>query len=86
MKKILVIKLSNPDEIILTTPLVRALKTQLEDNEVHYCTRTIFQSMLSANPYVDKIQEFDNSFATLIRALKKVALENYFLGLLFSHR
>lgn len=71
MKKILVIKLSNADEIILTTPLVRALKTQLEDYEVHYCTRTIFQSMLFANPYVDKIQEFNNSFVTLIRALKK---------------
>ena len=38
-KKVLVIRFSSIGDIVLTTPVVRALKTQLDDGEVHFCTK-----------------------------------------------
>lgn len=55
MKKILVLRFSSIGDIVLTTPVVRCLKKQLEDVEVHYATKENFGFLLEHNPYVDKV-------------------------------
>lgn len=56
--KILVIRLSSIGDIVLTSPVVRILKKQL-NAEVHFLTKTNFSSWLSHNPYIDVIHHYE---------------------------
>ena len=58
----------------MTTPVVRCLKNQLEDIELHVLTKKKFSNLFKKNTYVDKVFEFDNSLKDNIKELKK---ENY---------
>ena len=70
MKKILVIRFSSIGDIVLTTPVIRCLKQQL-NIEVHYLTKSSFRGMLNNNPYVDKVHTIDKEIdAELIQQLK----------------
>ncbi|QHS57696.1 glycosyltransferase family 9 protein [Mucilaginibacter sp. 14171R-50] len=53
--KILVIRFSSMGDIIYTTPVVRCLKTQLPDAEIHFITKPAFKYIYDNNPYVDKL-------------------------------
>ncbi len=53
--KILVIRFSSMGDIIYTTPVVRCLKTQLPNSEVHFLTKPAFKYIYDNNPYVDKL-------------------------------
>ena len=68
--KILVIRFSSLGDIVLTTPIVRALKHQL-DCELHYCTKKDYQYLFEENPYVDKVHSLTGSLYSLIRSLRK---------------
>lgn len=70
IKKVLIIRFSSIGDIVLTTPVVRNLKTQL-DCEVHYCTKESFFSILSANPYIDKLHLLRDNLSDLIEQLQK---------------
>lgn len=69
-KKVLVIRFSSIGDIVLTTPVVRALKTQLDDAEVHYCTKPQYASLLEANPYVDRIHLLSDGLPALAKSLQ----------------
>lgn len=69
--KILVIRFSSIGDIVLTTPVVRVLKTQLPDAEIHYCTKKQFQIILSENPYIDKLHLLEDNLNVLISTLRK---------------
>ncbi|WP_276359874.1 glycosyltransferase family 9 protein [Daejeonella sp. H1SJ63] len=68
--KILVIRFSSIGDIVLTSPVVRCLKTQLEGIELHYLTKKAFEPVLAANPYIDKLHIFDKSLSDCINELK----------------
>ena len=70
-RKILVIRLSSIGDIIWTTPVVRCLKNQLEDIELHYCTKIQYRSLVESNPYIDKIHFLENDLNSLIEQLRK---------------
>ncbi|GAA4831504.1 glycosyltransferase family 9 protein [Algivirga pacifica] len=70
MKKILILRFSSIGDIVLTTPVVRALKTQLEA-EVHYVTKASYKGLLEHNPYIDKVHCLEGSLNTLVKALKE---------------
>lgn len=70
-KKILILRFSSIGDIVLTTPVVRCLKTQLKDVQIHYAVKKQYQSILAANPYIDKIHILDTSLRQLIHELKK---------------
>ena len=69
--KILVIRLSSIGDIIWTTPVVRCLKKQIKDVELHYCTKIQYRSLVEANPYIDKLHYLENDLSSLIEELKK---------------
>ncbi len=70
-EKILVIRFSSIGDIVLTTPVVRALKTQLDDAEVHFCTKKQYASLLEASPYIDKLHLLDDDLSALADSLKQ---------------
>ena len=70
MKKILILRFSSIGDIVLTTPVIRCLKTQL-NCELHYATKDAFKNILTANPYVDKVHLLKDSIPELIEGLKK---------------
>lgn len=72
--KILIVRFSSIGDIVLTTPVVRCLKQQLQDSEIHYLTKEKFASVINTNPYVDKIYQIKKSTKEVITDLKK---ENY---------
>ncbi|MEN0049837.1 MAG: glycosyltransferase family 9 protein [Bacteroidota bacterium] len=52
--KVLLIRFSSIGDIVLTTPVIRCLKQQL-DCELHYLTKQSYASILAPNPYVDRV-------------------------------
>lgn len=72
--KILVIRFSSIGDIVLTTPVVRAIKAQLDDCEVHYATKLQYKMIVEANPYIDKVFYLEKDLSPLIHQLKT---ENY---------
>ena len=70
MKKILIIRFSSIGDIVLTTPVIRCLKKQL-NAEVHYLTKSSFKGILNNNPYVDKVHTIEKEISSeLIAELK----------------
>lgn len=69
--KIAVLRFSSIGDIVLTTPVVRALKTQLDAAEIHYVTKPGYRGLLEENPYIDKIHVLDNRLSGLIANLRK---------------
>jgi len=69
--KYLVIRFSSIGDIVLTTPVFRCLKQQLENAQVHFVTKQKHASVLSANPYIDKIHLFSENIAGLIAELEE---------------
>lgn len=58
-KKILILRFSSIGDIVLTTPVVRCLKKQLGNVELHYLTKPAFTAILANNPYIDKVHVLD---------------------------
>lgn len=50
----MIIRFSSIGDIVLTTPVIRALRKQL-NAEIHYLTKPAFQAILSSNPYVERV-------------------------------
>ena len=56
LKKILIIRFSSIGDIVLTTPVIRCVKQQLIDIEIHFVTKTIFKDVLVNNPHIDQLK------------------------------
>lgn len=68
--KFLIIRFSSIGDIVLTTPVVRNLKQQVENVEIHYITKPQFKSILESNPYVDKVHVLKKSLKETVNELK----------------
>jgi len=68
--KILVVRFSSIGDIVLTTPVVRMLKKQL-NAQVHFLTKSAYVSLLKNNPYIDSVYQIQNSISEVIADLKK---------------
>jgi heptosyltransferase-2 len=75
MVKFLVVRFSSIGDIILTTPVMRHLKQEVEDAEVHFLTKSAYTSLLEANPYVDRIHAFEDNMQECIRDLKALQID-----------
>ncbi len=60
-QKILIIRFSSIGDIVLTTPVIRCLKQQLPDAEIHYVTKSQYAGILQNNPYISKVHILDKS-------------------------
>ena len=69
--KILVLRFSSIGDIVLTTPVMRCLKTQKPEYQVHFATKKAYKNLLTNNPYIDKIHVLEDSLSDLASELKK---------------
>ena len=69
--KVLIIRFSSIGDIVLTSPVIRCLKTQRPDVELHYLTKANNLWLLKDNPYIDHIHLLDGSLWKVISKLKK---------------
>jgi heptosyltransferase-2 len=67
--KILVVRFSSIGDIVLTTPVIRVLKKQL-NAEVHYLTKNAYSSLLKNNPNIDQLFSIKNSILEARKDLK----------------
>ncbi|MBK8499899.1 MAG: glycosyltransferase family 9 protein [Flavobacteriales bacterium] len=68
--KLLVIRFSSIGDIVLTSPVLRCLKQQLPDTEIHVATKDAFADLVRFNPHVGKVHELGDDMGDLIRRLK----------------
>lgn len=68
--KILVVRFSSIGDIVLTTPILRCIKQQLKDVELHFITKQKFVTVIEHNPYVDKLYTVKDSLSEIIPKLK----------------
>jgi heptosyltransferase-2 len=68
--KILVVRFSSMGDIIYTTPVVRCLKMQLPDAEVHFLTKPAFKYIYDNNPHLDKLLLLKPTLAETIEEIK----------------
>src|SRR5688500_4751030 len=69
--KFLVIRLSSIGDIVLASPVLRCLKTQLVTSEVHFLSKINFRAVTEANPYVDKFFYYSKDLEQTISELKQ---------------
>ncbi|NVO85280.1 glycosyltransferase family 9 protein [Hymenobacter terrestris] len=68
--KILILRFSSIGDIVLTTPVIRAVKQQVAGAVVHFATKPAFRSILENNPYVDRVHCLTGSLGELVAELQ----------------
>lgn len=69
MAKFLIIRFSSIGDIVLTTPVIRCLRKQVPDAEIHLLTKQDFRSIVADNPYINKIHTLGDSFDLMLHEL-----------------
>ena len=69
-KKFLILRFSSIGDIVLTSPVVRAIKQQIGNAEVHYCTKIQFRTLVEHSPYIDRCFYLEDNLSALIRQLR----------------
>lgn len=68
--KILVIRFSSIGDIVLTTPVLRCIKKQLPQAQLHFVTKATFARVLQGNPYIDKLIVIEKEITEVLTELK----------------
>ncbi|MHB1177917.1 MAG: glycosyltransferase family 9 protein [Daejeonella sp.] len=69
--KILIIRFCSIGDIVLTSPVIRCLKEQLDGVELHFLTKKAFMPVLAGNRYIDKLHFLKDSLSSSIDDLKR---------------
>ncbi|MGV3632146.1 MAG: glycosyltransferase family 9 protein [Bacteroidota bacterium] len=70
--KILILRFSSIGDIVLTTPVIRCIKKQYPEAEIHFCTKKSYVPLLEHNPHISKIIPLEGPVKSVIREVKKV--------------
>ncbi len=73
--KILIVRFSSIGDIVLTTPVIRALKTQLTNVQIHFLTKNNFRVVLDDNPYLDQIHTINKSVNEVLPTLQEAQFD-----------
>jgi ADP-heptose:LPS heptosyltransferase len=68
--RILILRFSSIGDIVLTTPVMRCIKTQLPDAHITYVSKKAFGGILENNPHIDKLVLLDRDFTALKNQLR----------------
>ena len=73
--KILVVRLSSLGDVLLTTPVLRALKNKFPSSEIHFLVKPQFTDAVRSNPHISKIIEYDTS--NIFETKKNIKSQNF---------
>jgi len=68
--KFLIIRFSSIGDIVLTTPVIRCLKNQVDGAEIHYITKKQYSNVLEGNPYIDRLWLYNKNLGELLLQLQ----------------
>ena len=70
--KILIIRFSSIGDIVLTSPIIRCVKNQIPNAEIHYLTKETYSNLITHNTHITKLHALnDHNFNILVEYLKK---------------
>ena len=69
--KVLIIRFSSIGDIVLTTPVMRCIRQQRPDVQLHYLTKRSYRALLANDPYIDKLHLLHDDLNATIEELKK---------------
>ena len=75
MVKFLIIRFSSIGDIVLTTPVIRCLRQQVEGAEIHILTKKTFLPVIAANPYIHKIHTLESSLSEVISQIRTEGID-----------
>lgn len=75
--KVLVIRFSSIGDIVLTTPVVRALKQQA-GAEVHFLTKSAYRSIVEPNPNIDRVYAIEKKVGEVLPQLRREGYQYIF--------
>ena len=75
MRKILIIRFSSIGDIVLTTPVIRCIREQIPEAEIHYLTKEKYLPVIKANPHISRIHMFKDDISLVIRELKAIGFD-----------
>lgn len=79
--KILIIRFSSFGDIVLTTPIIRAIKSKYPNAEIDFLVYNTFVEAISDNPYINKLIIFNKNNSKnkeyIIEIIKKLSEEKY---------
>jgi len=70
MSKFLIIRFSSIGDIVLTTPVMRCIKKDNKNHEIHYLTKSNFASLLVSNPYLNKVHTIEKKVSEIADILQ----------------
>jgi len=87
LSKILIFRQSSLGDVILTLPVVKALKENYPDSQIDFITKTPYAPLLKHNPGINNVIEFTNndSFKTVLHEIKKTGYD-FFVDLQANFR
>lgn len=56
---------------MLTTPVIRCIKQQLPETELHVLTKSSYRPIYAANPFINKVHELQGNMKELVNQLRK---------------
>ena len=70
--RILIIRFSSIGDIVLTSPIIRCVKNQIPNAEIHYLTKETYSNLITHNTHITKLHALnDHNFNILVEDLKK---------------
>ncbi|MEK9600241.1 MAG: glycosyltransferase family 9 protein [Bacteroidota bacterium] len=70
--KILILRFSSIGDIVLTSPIIRCVKNQIPNAEIHYLTKETYSNLITHNTHITKLHALnDHNFNILVEDLKK---------------
>ncbi len=76
-KKILIIRLSSLGDILLTTPLLRSIKSQYPALQIDFLIKPQYKDVLINNPYITTIFKYYNEKEKKFELIKNLSAINY---------
>lgn len=69
--KILIVRFSSIGDIVLTTPVIQALKEADTNREIHFLTKSAYAGLLENNPYLDRLHCMSKDIDEVTEELRK---------------
>lgn len=73
--RFLIIRMSSIGDIVLTTPVVRGIKQQMDGAEIYFLVKKQFAEVVLHNPYIDHVLIYDNNLPRLLEQLQALSLD-----------
>jgi ADP-heptose:LPS heptosyltransferase len=69
--KFLIIRFSSIGDIVLTSPVIRGIKQQVEGAEIHFVCKKEYADLMLFSPYISKVHVMDEHMSDLIQELQE---------------